>query len=759
MRGEWEAHPGGSVRFGLIARGAKAPLRVLVVCLASSSAPLAAAETAPAPAAESFMRPSATAVRIEPSEAPVIDGNLSDPVWAKAVVIDKFVQKDPNPGTPPTERTELRILYDENNLYFGVYNYDSQPDAIIVRSMQRDGPLYTADSIVIQIDPGQTRHNAYSFEIGASGGRTDEVELNNTDELTEWNTIWETKVSRVADGWIAEVVIPFRDLSFDPAHAQWGFDFSRRIRHKNERLYWSGWNPRLGFTDVSQNGNLDGIRDINVGLGLDVQTYGAVRVKRDWQNPNDRASLSGAIGGNAFYKITPALTGTLTVNPDFSDAPLDVRQVNTTRFSLFTPETRQFFLQDVDAFEFGGHNFLRNSNDNSSNNARPFFSRNIGLVSGTPVSILAGGKLSGTFEDFGIGALSVRTNATPFVGAQQLTAIRVIRPILSESKIGLIFTNGDPSGKTDNTLGGADLQYRESDFLGTGNIVTADGYYERSFSSKFGADSSMALALGFPNEPWGGDFVFKQVGENFTPSLGFVNRTGIRQFDGLVRNLTRYRDPFWNQIEFDTDYEFVTNLDGHLESRFNDIGGRIQTRSGDQFYYKLVNNFESVPASFGLPSGVPVLPGDYNWTNWDLRFRTFDGRPIAIDAQINCCRFYNGRWTHAKAAISYRPNRFFELLPTYEGTFIQLPTGHVNIHLMALEAIVNFIPDMNLDAQVQYDNISESMAFLARYRWEYEPGNEIFVAFSQGAVIDPNDFNFYARRSLFTVRLGHTFRF
>jgi Carbohydrate family 9 binding domain-like/Domain of unknown function (DUF5916) len=732
--------------------------RVLAAFIATSFATLAVAQVV-TPNSNAFMRPTATAVRIDPSEAPTIDGDLSDPVWAKATVIDKFFQKDPVAGAPPTERTVLRILYDENNLYFGVYNYDSHPDQIIARSMQRDGPLYTADSFVIQIDPGQTRHNAYSFEVGASGGRTDEVELNNTDELTEWNTIWEAKVKRVSDGWTAEVVIPFRDLSFDPAHPNWGFDFSRRIRHKAERVYWSGWNPRLNFTDISQNGNLDGIHDIDLGLGLDLQVYGTTHVKRDWQNPVDRASLSFAEGGNAFYKITPALTGTLTINPDFSDAPLDVRQVNTTRFSLFTPETRQFFLQDVDAFEFGGHNFLRNSNDSSDNNGRPFFSRNIGLVNGNPVTLLGGGKLSGTFDGFGIGALSVRTNSTPFVGAQQLTTVRVIRPILSQSKVGLIFTNGDPTGKTDNTVAGGDLQYYDPSFFGTGQIVTADAYYERSFSSAVGSDSSMALALGFPNQPWGGDFVFKQVGKDFAPALGFVNRTGIRLYEGLFDNLTRYRDPFWNQVEFDVDYQFVTGLDSQLQSRSEDGGGRIQITAGDQFYYKLINSFEWVPMTFDLPGNVPVFPGRYDWTNWDLRLKSFDGRPLAVDAEINCCRFYNGRWTHAKVSLAYRPNRFFEFLPSYEGTFIQLPTGDVNIHLVAIEAIINFIPDMNLDTQVQYDNISRSMAILSRFRWEYEPGDEIFVAFSQGAILDPMNFNFYAQRSLFTFRLGHTFRF
>ena len=179
-----------------------------------------------------FVRPESPAVRIEVSEAPIIDGDVSDPIWAKAKPIENFIQKSPNPGLPGTERTVVRILYDENNLYLSFYNYDQNPGAIIARSLERDGPLFTADSDVIFLDPGQTRRNAYSFEIGASGGRRDQLELNNTTELTEWNVIWAAKAKRVADGWTAEMAIPFRDLSYDKSQTVWGFDIRRRIRHK-----------------------------------------------------------------------------------------------------------------------------------------------------------------------------------------------------------------------------------------------------------------------------------------------------------------------------------------------------------------------------------------------------------------------------------------------------------------------------------------------------------------------------------------------
>ena len=388
--------------------------------------------------AAGFVRPSVVAIRIDASEAPTIDADLSDPAWAKATVIENFTQKQPIPYAAPTERTVLRIMYDENNLYFAFYAYDSAPERIIARSMQRDGPLFTADSVMLYIDPGQTRRNAYNFEIGASGGRTDQLELNNTEELREWDTIWEARARIVEDGWVAEFAIPFKSLSYEPGQTVWGFDAGRRIRHKNERVAGRDTIPRSISPMSARAAISPASRMSRQGIGLDVQVYGALRAKHDWQLEGDGAGLSFTAGGNAFYKMTPALTNTLTVNPDFSDAPLDVRQVNTTRFSLFTPETRDFFLQDVSAFEFGGRSFGRNSQDRVSNNGRPFFSRNIGLVQGQPVSLIVGDKLSGEFGGFDIGVLSVLTDKTPTGEDGQILSIaRVTHPIFARIEIRL----------------------------------------------------------------------------------------------------------------------------------------------------------------------------------------------------------------------------------------------------------------------------------------------------------------------------------
>jgi hypothetical protein len=704
-----------------------------------------------------FVRPTIRAVRIETSEAPVIDGDLSDPAWEKGAVIDDFTQRSPNPYEPATERTVVRILYDENNLYVSFYAYDSAPGEIVVRNMQRDGQLFTSDSVMIYIDPAQTRRNAYNFQIGASGGRTDELNLNNTEELTEWDTIWEARARVVADGWVAEFAIPFKSLSYEAGQTTWGFDVARRIFHKNERVQWSGFNPALDFPDVSQSGDLAGIEDVSQGIGLDVQVYGALRAKHDWQLEGDGAGLSFTAGGNAFYKITPALTNTLTVNPDFSDAPLDIRQVNTTRFSLFTPETRDFFLQDVSAFEFGGRSFGRNSLDRVSNNGRPFFSRNIGLVQGRPVSLIVGDKLSGQFAGFDIGAFTVLTDETPTgEGGQLLSVARVTHPIFAESKFGFVVTNGDPTGLTENTVAGVDFQYRNSNVFGD-KVVQADLYYMKSFSSTAGDDESAALALNFPNEPWYGDLLIKQIGANFTPALGFVNRTSIRQYVGTVAHRSRYRNTYLNTLEIGTNFELVTDLDDVLESRANELFVSARSRIGDQVTVTLINAFENVPVPFLVANTVPVLPGKYEWTNVSLATRTFSGRLFTLNGSVTCCSFYDGSSVAVRAELIFRPSLYFEITTSYEPNFIELPTGKVDIHLATADAVVNFTPDMQLALQAQYDNISENFGFSARYRWEYRPGNEIFVGIGQSAIIDSR--GFIAQVSQGTIRLGHTFRF
>jgi hypothetical protein len=687
--------------------------------------------------------------------APLIDGDLSDAAWARATIIDQFRQVEPDTGAPPTERTELRIMYDENNLYFGVHAYDSEPDEIILRALTRDGPINTGDKVAIYLDPGLTRRDSYFFQVGASGGRADSLLLNNSEELENWDPIWSASARVVSDGWIAEFAIPFHSISYDEGQTNWGFDFTRHIRRKNEALQWAAQNPALSFADVSQAGTLTGIRNVRQGLGLDVQVYGVAHLKRDWHIPGDEAAISGSAGANVFYSITPALTGTLTFNPDFSDTPLDARQVNTSRFSLFFPETRDFFLQDAAAFEFGGRGFARGFS-RAANNGQPFFSRNIGLVDGDAVSIVAGGKLSGTWRGLGMGAFTAYTGDTPTTSGQLLSVARITRPVLQESKLGVIVTNGDPTGATDNTVLGADFQYRDSNWFG-GGVFQSDFYYERSFSSVHRQDDSFGLVLNYPNEPLRWELALKEIGEDFEPALGFLNRPGIRTYDGSLAHLTRFRAHFLRTVEAAVMGAFVTDLENNLESREIVASLAIETASDDGLSVQLVNTFEDIPPDDDFDvADIPIPAGRYDWTNFSVNFQTSQSRPLRFVAGFTCCRFYDGDSLETELGLTYRPSEYFEISTEWQSTYLDLPRGDADIHVLSIESAVYFNPDTSLALQAQYDNISEEFGFLARFRWYYAAGGELFVSFGQAAVVPGGRFE--AQQSAFSLRLGHTIR-
>ena len=643
----------------------------------------------------------------------------------------------------------LRVLYDENNLYFGVYAYDREPDQIVVRARARDGAQSSGDNIRILLDPGLTRRNGYAFDVGASGGRTDSLIQNNTDELPEWNTIWDAKTRIVPDGWVAEIAIPFRSISYDPSRSDWGFDFIRYIRRRAERDRWTSLSPTISATDISQAGTLTGITGTNSGIGLDIQLYSRLTLKRDWK-PTEHDSLSGFLSANAYYKVAQALTATVTLNPDFSNSPLDERLVNTTRFSLFFPETRDFFLQDAFAFEFGGRGFF------NAPNARPFLSRNLGLVNGRPVTLLGGGKLSGEYDEIGIGALSVHSNDTPTTRGQQLSVVRLTTPVLAESKLGFIATDGDPTGKSRNRLVGSDFQYLNSHLLGD-NILESDVYYERSFSNVVGDDDTFGAALNLPDEPWGGQLFFKQVGQNFAPALGFINRPGIRDYEATLSERTRYRQTYLRSLQFNANGIWITGLDDRLQSSQLHFWASAINQRYDRVNLDVYHHFEDVPAAFKLPGGVPVPAGKYEWTNIAGTIDTTQGRAWVITWTPECCSFYNGSYFKSDLAVALRYHDLIEFAPHYVATWINLPTGYVAIHVFQTNVTINFTPDMQLVIQEQFDNISRNFSFAARYRWEYEPGNELFAAIGQSALIPGTTFQ--PQTSQVSFRLGHTFRF
>lgn len=718
---------------------------------------------AQSPAAKpQITRPSARIAHIAVAEAPLIDGNLSDAVWNKATVIDTFVQTDPNYGDKPTERTVVRVAYDENNFYISVHAYDSDPKALIATQKIRDGKLISDDRIKFFLDPNRTGRDAYSFEINPLGGYTEALLQNNTDFLINWNTIWYVSAHITEDGWTAEAAVPFRNLSFDAANDTWGFDFIRSVKRKDEDIRWASGPLGHAENDVSYAGTLTGFSGMNQGNGLDVQLYAAARYKRQSAGTPDN-DVTFRPSGNLYYKLTPSLTATLTANTDFSDAPLDKRQVNTTRFSLFTDESRQFFLQDAQSFEFGGQGFTAPyiGGGGNYNNGRPFFSRNIGLVNGFPVSIVGGGKLSGELGGINIGALTVRTANRDGSDGQWLSVARLSMPVLAESKLGAVLTNGDPTGLSKSTVAGADFQFTDKNFAGTHNRVQADGYYLQSLSNVRNDDQEWGMDTTLPNEPFGGEFHFKHVGEDFVPLLGFVNRRGIEQYRSNWTYRERYRDSYLRVGEITTLNDVTYGLNGRLQSRDDTFGIGGTTTDGDTIRTHLHDAVENIDGLFFLPKHVLVPMGHYHWDYAHLHIDTSRTRPLAVYVDIDCCDFYNGHNFAPKLQFDYRPNETWSFNFLHEMQFIDLPTGSVNVQIATWEVITNFTPSMTLRTQLQYDNITHRFQALARYRWEYEPGQEIFVSVGDDSSINDRFFNprYVSDHSIALIRLGHTFQF
>ncbi len=693
-------------------------------------------------------RPEAHATRIEASQAPVIDGDISDAVGQKAPPIDEFYQLEPREGQAPIERTVVRVLYDENNLYFAIEADD--PAAVTARIKQRDGAIDSDDIIRIYLDPNMTRRNAYIFEINPLGARRDGLIQNNTDVLYEWNAIWSAKAKITPKGWTAEVAIPFRSISYG-SRTDWGFDLFRLVRKKYERIRWSSINKAIASQDISHEGTLTGITGIRPGIGLDLQAFALTRYRQVWDKPGDGTGISFRPSGNIFYKFTPSLTGTLTYNTDFSDAPLDQRRVNISRFSLFYPERRDFFLQDAAAFEFGGNAL----NVNMDPNGAPFFSRRIGIVNDGPVNILGGAKLSGSYDDIGVGALSVLTAGGQGVGEQMLSAARVTMPVLEESKLGLMVTNGNPTGASGNTLVGGDFQFHRSDLFGD-KIVKGDFYFERTFDTKLGEGNSFSANLEFPNEPWKGLFRFKQVDENFSPALGWVARPGIRDYTSWIAYRARPEDSYvrWWEVGFWSN--MTTGLDNRVQTVFHyDPWFGLYTQDGDYFFIEAWENADTVP-SFTLPHGIVVPAATYTMPTLHFRTETATGRFLSGIFDLQYGSFYGGKILQSDTTININPDDTYMFSARHIMQQLSMPARTVTIHVEAVDASVNFTPDMQLRGQLQYDNISKAMALSLRYRWEFEPGSELLVVAGDDATLSGRYYQSHV--SQLSVRGGKTFR-
>ncbi|MFG0257887.1 MAG: DUF5916 domain-containing protein [Phycisphaerales bacterium JB043] len=685
-----------------------------------------------------------TAHRVE--EAPSIDGVLDEDAWAEAPVIDDLLQYLPDEGVTPTEHTEIRILYDSKNLYFGVWNFDQDPSAIRATQLRRDAGMFSDSRIVITLDPFYSRRDGYLFEVGAAGAKRDALIENNRNFRFDWDGIWFAKTSRDDRGWYAEVRIPLNSLSFDPNTDVWGVNFTRVIKRRNEFLRWSTPLRNSGDQRLVDAGRLEGLEGLEQGIGLDIKPSMTVTFEEEGK------SLVGTPSLDVFYQLSPNVTAALTLNTDFAETEVDDRQINLTRFPTFFPEKRDFFLQDAGLFSFGS---IRRS-------PLPFFSRRIGIVSGEEKDILVGTKLTGRSDAWSFGVLNVQMKSDDTLGDKNLSVLRGKYNLTDTTAVGMIATNGDPATRGENHVYGFDFDFLDSTWSGD-NTLEAAGYFQQSFTSGTdepgaGDDVAFGARMAYPNEPWSFRVVFDQIGEEYNPALGFVRRRGVRQYFANARYRHRPEDSWVRRMDFQVDGEITTTLQDTVESsEFKPLEFELENQRGDAAGFWVEIAREHLFETFEISDGVILPVGDYDFVRGRVFGRTTSSRPLNVYGGVTAGEFYNGTREDYNFGLGWRPSSRFNSSFDFSQSEVDLDQGSFITRLASARVDVAFSTDVSWSNLVQYDNVSDTAGINSRVRWIVTPGNDVFVVYNQG--FDATSATFEPQPAEFTVKVGLTFRF
>jgi hypothetical protein len=698
--------------------------------------------------------------------APVLDGSLDDAVWQQAEVIDDFHQISPGDGTEPTEPTEVYMVYTEDALYIGARMYDSNPELIAAPTIRHGQGLGGDDRLVIILDPFNTRRVGYRFETNLNGVRHDALYQNITSFSQDWTVIWDVATDTFDEGWIAEVEIPFKTLPFDLNIDTWGFNFGRGIRRRGEEVAWVSYNRSFNPSIV---GLATGLQGMDQGLGLDVVPSFSINQQRTF-NPGDKDSNFDP-SLDVFYRLTHSLNAALTINTDFSATEVDNRQVNLTRFNLFFPEKRDFFLNDADLFLFGnigggGFNNNQATTQGSRQNARPFFSRNIGIgANGEQVDLDYGGRISGRVGRWNIGTLAVHQAASSAVEATDLFVGRFSANVLDESTLGFILTEGDPQSNVDNTVYGADFRYLNTQ-LASGRQLEGNAWYQQSDTSGLdGDDAAWGVNVSSPNNSgWRGEIGIKEIQRNFNPALGFVNRTNVRNYSARL-GYTHYPDSdFWQEAYIGIDAQRVNVIDGGLQSeKFKIRLLEMENTAGDSFNIGRTPTREVVLAPFTIysePGRSVVIPaGDYKFSTFDVSIDSASQREFGAGLSIESGDFYNGDSTEIGASFDWNQSRNFAMSLSHDWTDINLPQGGFIARLSSLNTQVAFTSNLYWISLVQYDNLSENLGINTRLQWIPEAGREGFIVLNYNMQDRDKDNTFHSTLTDISIKFKYTFRY
>ena len=753
-----------------------------------AAAPTAVIDGPPPPVAPATLsrdaagRATVRAVRL--SEPLRIDGVLDEGVYEVVPPVSGFLQQLPVEGAPATERTEAWIFFDAENVYVSARLWDSSPESgWIANEMQRDSfQLIQNDSFSMSFDTFYDRRNGAAFMINPLGGFFDYQITDEGNPNNDWNPIWDSRTGRFDGGWTVETRVPFKSLRFQPGQSQlWGLQLGRSIRHKNEWVYLTrvpiSGGP--GMFRVSAGATLTGVEVPRGNRVLEVKPYAIGGLATDVNAVPDPIVNDGTgdVGLDVKFGVTENLTADFTYNTDFAQVEVDEQQVNLTRFSLFFPEKRDFFLESRGIFDFGRGAFFGGGGGGGGGTRRAggffgggdapiiFFSRRIGLEQKDGISrtvpILGGGRLTGKVGPFSIGALGIRTGSQEAVGAQPTTfsVLRVSRDILRRSRVGAIYTHRSLSqhGPRGNAVYGVDGQFA---FFENLNV---NGYYARSRTPDLddvGDDASYQGVLTYNGDLYAFQVDHLRVGANFNPEMGFRRRWDFRRTFATAQYSPRPRGiEAVRQFTVGASLDYIETGAGAVETRIAQARFQTEFENSDRVSVDVQDNYELLLWPFALAPGASIEPGAYGFQDFYASYSMGPQRRVSGTLTFQQGGFYDGTIT----AVGYRRPRVeltpqFSLEPGISINRIVLPAGEATVPLVTSRVTYTLTPRMFFGGLVQYNTSNSSLSTNLRLRWEYQPGSELFVVYNDQRDTSLDRTPFLQNRA-FIVKLTRLFRF
>lgn len=663
--------------------------------------------------------------------APKIDGFLEKNPWDSAEAISGFIQKQPAEGRPASEDTEARILYDSENLYIGIMCYDSEPEKIIATEKRRDSEnIYENDHIQIMLDTFHDKRNGYVFVVNPNGARLDlqvrkegrsegSRHLANPNVNIDWDTVWEVESAIWKDGWSSEIKIPFRSLRFHAGlSSKWGINFLRNIRRKNEESSWVPLPRNLNIYKISLAGELEGLSGVEKGLNLQVKPYLLVdRVSTKIQERGQVGTYSGKPGIDIKYGLTSNLTLDITANTDFSQVEADEQQINLTRFSLYFPEKREFFLENSAIFSIG-----------TSEDALIFFSRRIGISSfGEPIPVLGGAKIAGKLKRFNVGFINLQTERKGDIPSNNFTVFRLNRDIMNNSTVGFMVTN-----KQSRFAGEYNRNFvLDGDFILSRNF-SLNGYYALSFSNSV-TKRNRAGKLGFV---WKSDLFdvygsYFDIQENFNPEIGFVQRTGVRNAQ-VHAGFTPEPDILGiKKLDPHIFFQYKTDQKNNLIYRVKHLDMVVEFINGGRGSLSWNEEYEYVDFDFPIHKDIYVSEGRYTAPYWRCVFNTDKSRNIYTSVQYRWGGFYKGKGRIVNFTGGLKPLTGLsgEIGLVYNA--IDLPQGSFVSHLLKVRLNYDFSTKLTLISLIQWNSETRDVSANVRLDFMFRPGSHIYLVYNE----------------------------